>query len=59
MKNWKTTLIGTIGAAIVAAYQLYESLNGAEVDLKALIGAATLAALGYLAKDAGVTGTQK
>ena len=56
MKNWRTTILGGIGAIIVAVSPIIVS---GEVDTKALIGAAVIALFGYLAKDAGVSGVKK
>lgn len=58
MKNWRTTLIGAAFAAVtfVSTYQT----NGGNLDDWKLWVLPTLAAaLGYVAKDAGVTGTLK
>ena len=56
MKNWKTTVIG-VGTAIFIAVKPY-ILTG-QIDWGQLLMAAGVAALGYFAKDAGVTGTAK
>ena len=53
MKNWKTTLAGCIGAAVMVVVSLYQT---GTVDLKTLIIAAAIAAVGVLAKDLNVTG---
>lgn len=54
MKNFRTTLVGALLAIAVAVQPLIET--GA-VDVKAIVMAAMIALLGYLAKDAGVSGT--
>ena len=56
MKNWKTTLIGSIGAVFTVVWPLFQTGG---VELKDIVSAGVLALLGYLAKDAGVSGTQK
>jgi hypothetical protein len=57
MKNWRTTLIGIAGAiAIVVGNWLQ---TGNLTDTKTLIAAIVAACLGYFAKDAGVSGTEK
>lgn len=56
MKNWKTTAAGAVGAAAITLQSLFT--NG-EVDIKTAITAVIVAILGYLAKDAGVTGAGK
>lgn len=56
MKNWKTTIIGAIGAVFTVVWPLFQTGN---VDIKDVVSAGVLALLGYLAKDAGVTGTAK
>lgn len=56
MKNWKTTILGAIGAAIVAIQPIIES---GVIDWKAVGIAALIALFGYLSKDAGVSGTAK
>lgn len=56
MKNWKTTLIGAIGAIFTVVWPLIQTGG---VEIKDIGAAAVLALLGYLAKDAGVTGESK
>jgi hypothetical protein len=56
MKNWRTTLIGTLFAAINMAYPL--CMEG-KVSTQIIIISAAFAAIGYLAKDAGVSGIEK
>lgn len=56
MKSWRTTIIGAIGATFVAIQPLIET--GA-IDWKSVGIAALIALFGYLAKDAGVSGTEK
>lgn len=58
MKNWRTTFIGALlaGLSFLAAFQA----NGGNLsDWKLWIIPALIAVLGYLAKDAGVTGSMK
>lgn len=56
MVNWKTTVAGIVGAIVmnIVAY-----IQSGGVDMKALATGAVMAAIGYLAKDAGVSGTEK
>ncbi len=56
MKNWRTTLVGAILAIVVAVQPIIAT---GSIDWKAVSLAALIALLGYLAKDAGVTGTIK
>ena len=55
MKNWKTTAIGLVGAAVQIAVPLLQ--GGA--DIKDVITAVIIGLLGFFAKDAGVTGVSK
>lgn len=55
-KSWRTTLAGMIGAAVTVALPLAQ---GGTLDGKTIATSAALAALGYLAKDAGQTGVEK
>ncbi len=55
-KNWRTTAAGMLGAAAVAIQPL---VTGGVLDGKTLSVAAAIAALGYLSKDAGVSGVTK
>ena len=56
MKNWKTTLIGALLGGFIAIQPLFEAGN---YDWKKLGLGFAIAVFGYLAKDAGVTGTGK
>lgn len=56
MKNWKTTVVGAVGAAALALQSLFAT---GEVDAKTALTAAIVAILGFLAKDFNVTGTGK
>lgn len=56
MKNYKTTIVGALLAAVVAIQPL---LSTGEIDYKQLVMAALIAALGYFAKDHDVTGGTK
>lgn len=56
MKNWKTTLIGAIGATVQVVLPL---LSSGTISFKEIATAAALALLGFFAKDAGVSGTAK
>lgn len=58
MKNWKTTLLGA-ALAVVTFLATYQSNGGNIADWKLWVIPALSAALGYVAKDAGVTGTVK
>ena len=58
MKNWKTTFAGLISAAVTAAAG-YFSATGDTTNWQAYTAAAGMAVIGYLAKDAGVTGPEK
>jgi hypothetical protein len=58
MRNWRTTLIGAALAA-VTAIALYQQSGGDLSDWKQYAIPVLLAFLGYLAKDAGVTGSVK
>lgn len=53
-RNWRTTLIGFVGAAVCGA-TAYIQTGG--VDLKDLFLCAIIAGLGYFAKDTAVSGT--
>ena len=57
MKNWKTTIIGLIGAIVIA---LQPIISGDGFSWKAdgskVIMAIVVAALGFVAKDYDVTG---
>jgi len=56
MKNWRTTLVGAIGAVFIAVQPIIET---GLIDWKAVGIAALVALFSYLAKDAGVTGIQQ
>ena len=59
-KNWRTTLWGFIGGVAVNLYPVFQTMaNGAPFDKNALIMGASLAVLGKLSNDAGVTGSEK
>ena len=51
MKNWKTTLVGVIGAFANGAYAI---MNTGVLDVKTIIMSAFMVALGFLAKDLDV-----
>jgi len=55
LTNWKTTLLGIIGAAGTVAWPLIQTGN---VGIKDIAIAVVIAVFGYLTKDAGVTGTK-
>jgi hypothetical protein len=57
MKNYKTTIVGLIGAIWVAIQPIISSgkFDFAD-DWKSLVGAAIVACLGFVAKDYDVTG---
>jgi hypothetical protein len=54
--SWKTTLIGAILAIVVAVQPLIAT---GKIDWKAVVMAALIAGLGYVAKDSDVTGGTK
>ena len=56
MKNWHTTLIGT-ALAVVTFLTSYQANGGCLDDWKLWAAPALMAGLGWLAKDAGVSGT--
>ena len=47
-KNWKTTLLGAVGAALIAGGGL---LTEGETDVKVVLGAAGAALVGFVLKD--------
>lgn len=53
MKNYKTTLVGVVGAIASVAYPL---LTKGNVEVAEIIRAVVIAAVGFLAKDFNVTG---
>ena len=53
MKNWKTTLAGALGAALIVALELYQK---GTLDVNTILISAAIAAVGFLAKDMNVTG---
>lgn len=58
MKNWKTTLIGAVLAGL-AFLAMYQSSGGDLNKWQQWLIPALIAAIGYVAKDAGVTGGLK
>ena len=58
MKNWKTTLTGIVAAALTGAAAVFTS-TGDTTNWQGYATAAGLAAVGWFAKDAGVTGPEK
>ena len=56
MKNWKTTVIGAVTAAVTAA-GTYATNGGNLGDWKLWVLPVLIAAWGVVQKDAGVTGT--
>lgn len=56
MKSWKSTLAGCVGAAVNIALPLVQT---GTVESKTIIISATLAVLGFLAKDFDVSGVDK
>lgn len=59
MKNWKTTLIGSLTAIANAILPMLTTGNFDSLQPKDLAVSAGIAAIGWFAKDAGVTGTEK
>jgi hypothetical protein len=60
MKSWKTTIVGAALAALLAVEPLLTGV-GYHLDrttITKLVFAGLVAVLGYLAKDADVTGTK-
>ena len=53
MKNWKTTLMGMLGAGAMIALPWFQS---GHVSTRDIVLAFALGALGYMAKDHDVTG---
>jgi hypothetical protein len=58
MKNYRTTIAGAALAAL-SFISIYQANGGELTDWKQWLIPAAIAALGYLAKDAGVSGTAK
>lgn len=58
MKNYRTTVIGAL-LAVVSFLSIYQTNGGDLADWKQWLLPALLALLGYVAKDAGVTGAAK
>lgn len=58
MKNYRTTIAGAALAAL-SFISIYQANGGELTDWKQWLIPAAIAALGYLAKDAGVTGGVK
>ena len=54
--NWRTTLAGMLGAGATIALDMFTK---GVIDPKTLAIAASIAAVSYLSKDAGVSGTEK
>lgn len=54
MKNYKTTLVGLVGAIASVAYPL---ISKGSVDVGEIIRAVVIAAVAFLAKDFDVSGT--
>lgn len=61
MKNWKTTLAGILSGMLTAGAGAYQSMSvpGVPMNWGMIAASAGMAAIGFLAKDAGVTGTEK
>lgn len=57
MKNWRTTAAGIVGALALGAVEIMKTGDYHNPDL--WIRMASVAVLGLLAKDAGVTGTAR
>jgi len=57
MVNWKTTLVGLGGAVLMVVANWLQT--GDLTDCKTLAAALVTAAVGYFAKDAGISGTAK
>jgi len=57
MQNWKTTVAGIGGGLLMVVAAWLQTGNLA--DYKTLAMALFATALGYVAKDAGITGTGK
>lgn len=58
MKNWRTTLVGALLAGL-SFLAIYQSNGGNLSDWKQWLIPTLIAILGYLAKDAGITGSLK
>jgi uncharacterized membrane protein len=54
--NWRTTVAGLVGAVAIAVEPV---LVAGVWDKERLIMAAAVGLVGYLAKDAGVSGTER
>lgn len=59
MKNWKTTLFGTLAGAPMLAQQLGLATSPKAVAIANLLGAIGVIGLGWSAKDNNVTGGTK
>lgn len=57
VRNWRTTTAGAVGAAVT--YLVSYIQTGQAIDYKAIAIGAAMVVLGYLSKDAGVTGDRK
>lgn len=53
MKNWKTTLIGAVGASLTIVYGL---ISQGGVSTEQIILAGAMAFLGFFSKDYNVSG---
>ncbi len=53
MKNWKTTLIGALGASLTIVYGL---ISQGRVSTEQIILAGAMAFLGFFSKDYNVSG---
>ena len=56
MKNWRTTLIGAVLAALLSGLTIMQT---GTIDVKTVLLSVGIAFLGYVAKDAGVSGIVK
>lgn len=60
MKNYKTTIIGALGAIWIAIQPIITTGTfDLGKDWKNLVGAAIVAGLGFAAKDFDISGTSK
>lgn len=56
MKNWRTTSVGVAAAIVYGGWRAYTT---GQITGDDLIIMGSIAALGYVAKDAGQTGVEK
>lgn len=56
MKNWRTTIAGAIAGGLTA---ILPQLGAEDLDWKAILLGFVIAVMGYVSKDAGVSGTTK